>query len=231
MTHPWDEFSKSLADSVPRRESLRRLGFVFAGAALSPFGLPMAWARGQPDPCKNYCRCSNKTKQNQCLSACRACNSNTSRLCGSCGNYVCCGNDTSCCGNFCTDIANDVHNCGACGYVCPKPGPNEYGACIDGHCEYTCVQGAVRCNGTCTNLDWDSNNCGACGHVCPDSAPYCGLGQCQAAECEGPYVAWCPGVGCTNLLSDNGNCGACGVQCAADENCTFGVCLGTCSGC
>src|SRR5260370_30042137 len=32
MDNLFDEFSKSLAESVPRRESLRRLGAVFAGA-------------------------------------------------------------------------------------------------------------------------------------------------------------------------------------------------------
>ena len=50
MDHLFDEFSKSLAESVPRRESLRRLGAVFAGAVLSPLGLGTAWA-GRRDPC------------------------------------------------------------------------------------------------------------------------------------------------------------------------------------
>jgi hypothetical protein len=35
MDQLFDEFSKSLAESVPRRESLRRLGAVFAGATAS----------------------------------------------------------------------------------------------------------------------------------------------------------------------------------------------------
>ena len=90
MTHQWDEFSKSLADeSIPRRQSLRLLGAALAGAVLSPLGLGTAWA-GKADPCKSFCRCSNKTQQNQCLAACRACNGNISRLGGSCGSYVCC---------------------------------------------------------------------------------------------------------------------------------------------
>ena len=46
MDHLFDEFSKSLAESVPRRESLRRLGAVFAGAVLSPLGMGTAWAAG-----------------------------------------------------------------------------------------------------------------------------------------------------------------------------------------
>jgi hypothetical protein len=50
MTHRWDEFSKSLAEeSLPRRESLRRLGLALAGAMLSPLELETAWAKG-PNP-------------------------------------------------------------------------------------------------------------------------------------------------------------------------------------
>ena len=44
MNHPFDEFSKSLSEPVPRRESLRRLGAVFAGALLSPFALGLGAA-------------------------------------------------------------------------------------------------------------------------------------------------------------------------------------------
>ena len=78
MDHLFDEFSKSLAESVPRRESLRRLGAVFAGAVLAPLGLGTAWASGT-DPCKAFCKCSNRAQQSQCLTACRACNG-TSQL-------------------------------------------------------------------------------------------------------------------------------------------------------
>src|SRR4029450_10405933 len=84
MTHHWDEFSKSLVEtSVPRRETLRLLGAALAGAFLSPLGAGPAWP-ATPDLCRTFCRCSNKGKQNQCLAACRACNGDTSRLCGSC---------------------------------------------------------------------------------------------------------------------------------------------------
>jgi hypothetical protein len=135
MTYQWDEFSKSLAEPVPRRESLRRLGFVFAGAVLSPLGLRTAWARGV-DPCKAFCSCRKTAQQNACLAACKACNGNTSRMCGTCGSYICCGSGRSCCGSYCADLASDVYNCGACGNVCRQPGPNEYGACVSGKCAY-----------------------------------------------------------------------------------------------
>ena len=104
MDHLFDEFSKSLAESVPRRESLRRIGFALAGAVLSPLGLSTAFAAG--NPCRTFCKCRNKSQQNACLAACNACNGNTSNLCGSCGSYVC------------IDLLNNFDNCGACGRGC-----------------------------------------------------------------------------------------------------------------
>src|SRR5262249_55856597 len=159
-----------LAEPVPRRDSLRRLGVVLAGAFLGPLGTASAASRGKSsrgrDSCQTFCRCLNKRQQNACLAACRACNGVTRRLCGSCGGY------------YCADLANDVSNCGACGHVCPWHGPNEYVACINGQCHYSCVDGAVDCNGTCTFLDSDPDNCGACGNVCGGATPYCTRGAC-----------------------------------------------------
>lgn len=222
MDHLFDEFSKSLAESVPRRESLRRLGVMFAGAVLGPLGLGTAWARG-PDPCKTFCQCRNKAQQTKCLAACKACNGNTSRLGGSCGTYVCCsvascsgvcsdlrhdpncgacGNNCgalgeTCCGNYCADLANDVYNCGACGSVCTAPLPGEVVDCVSGTCVYDCAQGAVDCNGTCTFVDDDPDNCGACGNVCPPQAPNCSGGICSESTCRRycPEL-WCGGDGC-----------------------------------
>jgi hypothetical protein len=212
MTHPWDEFSKSLAELMPRRESLRRLGIAFAGVALSALAIPSARARLQ-DRCKSFCnKCRNKSQQNQCLTACRSCNGDPSRLCGSCGNYAC------------VDLGNDVRNCGKCGYVCPQPGPNEYGACIDGFCEYACAQGAEHCNGACTFLDWDSNNCGVCGNICGGSTPYCNLGVCS--EC--PAGAALCGGECIDVLNDPDNCGACGNSCG-EYACIEGWCNAPCA--
>jgi hypothetical protein len=245
MTHPWDEFSKSLVESVPRRESLRRLAAVFAGAVLSPLGLETAWA-GKVDPCKAFCKCRNGIQQNQCLAACKACNGNTSRLGGSCGSYTCCsiasckgvcsnlksnpncgacGNDCrvygeACCGNYCADLKNDVFNCGRCGNVCPAPPFGEDVACVSGTCEYDCASGAVDCNGTCTFLDWDPDNCGACGNVCPESAPNCSYGTC--GDCPAGLTQC--GDSCVDLLSDSGNCGACGNVCIGSEGCVSGAC-------
>jgi len=226
MESLFDEFSKSLAEeSLPRRESLRRLGAVFAGAVLGPLGFGTTWA-GPQDPCKAFCKCSNAKQQNQCLTACRQCG--MSRLAGACGNYTCCpvaacngvcsklksdpncgacGNDCrafgqTCCGGHCADLKNDLNNCGGCGQMCEAPGLNEYGACVAGTCVYDCVDEATDCNGACTFLDSDPDNCGACGNVCPAQAPNCSGGICHDSTCRGYCPeGWCGGDGC------GGECG------------------------
>jgi hypothetical protein len=225
MTNHWDEFSKSLAQPLPRRESLRRLGIALAGAVLSPLGLQTAFAGHHPkqptDLCKAFCKCRNKRQQDQCLKACSACSKDPSRLGGSCGNYFCCASGQASCGNYCADLANDPYNCGNCGYACNQPGPYEYGACVDGQCEYACVQGAIDCDGTCTFLEWDPSNCGACGSLCPESSPYCNYGVCS--ECS-PGLTPCGGT-CVDLSRDPGNCGACGNVCGGpNPSCYQGAC-------
>ena len=165
-----DEFSKLLAVSMSRRESLRSIGAFVAGAVLSPLGVGTAWA-ARPDRCGAFCRgCSSKAQRNQCLAACRACNGNTSRLCGSCGAYVCCASSAACCNGACTSVSSDRQNCGACGYVCPASAPY-------------CIQGVCNVN-ECPGVDlmWDGLNCGACGFQCQP------LEHCSWGVCEGTCI-------------------------------------------
>jgi hypothetical protein len=171
-----DEFSKLLAESVPRRESLRLIGAVLAGAVLSPLGLGTAWA-ARPDRCGAFCRwCPSKAQRNQCLAACRACNGNTSRLCGSCGAYVCCPTGAACCNGTCTDLNSDPANCSACGYVCAQPTL----VCNQGTCN-ACSTGLTFCDPACVDLSSDPFNCGACYHQCAPNEG-CGGGTCQGFE-------------------------------------------------
>jgi hypothetical protein len=167
-----DELSKLLAVSVSRRESLRSIAVVLAGAALSPLGLGTAWA-ARPDRCTAFCRwCSTRKRRNQCLAACRACNGNTSRLCGSCGNFVCCPTSATCCNGICTDLNFDPANCGACGYVCPANS-----ICQNSSCQ-PCPAGLSACSGVCAYLPEDPQNCGSCGNICPLGTSCLG-GACQ----------------------------------------------------
>jgi hypothetical protein len=168
-----DGFSKLLAESVSRRESLRTIGTFVAGALLTPCGLGTAWA-ARPDRCTAFCRsCPTKAKRNQCLAACRACNGNTSRLCGTCGAFACCPTSSSCCSGTCTALNSDPNNCGACGYVCAASAP----ICNQGTCS-ECPTGLTNCGGFCASLPDDARNCGACGNVCPFGTG-CLDGQCH----------------------------------------------------
>ena len=132
----------------------------------------------------------------------------------------------TCCGNYCADLSNDFDNCGGCGAGCAYPGPFEDGACVDGHCSYSCVPGAIDCDGICTSVDSDPDNCGACGNVCPESAPFCDQGVCTMNDCVPPFGMMCGGA-CIDILFDALNCGACGFQCQPLEHCSWGVCEGT----
>jgi hypothetical protein len=225
MSHHWDEFSKSLAQPLPRRESLRRLAVALAGAVISPLGLRAAAAghhpKRQADACKTFCKCRNKKQQDQCLKACSACGKDPTRLGGSCGNYFCCSAGLRSCGSYCADVASDPYNCGACGYACDEPGPFEYGACVNGNCEYACAEGAVSCSGFCTFLGWDPYNCGDCGSVCPGSAPVCNQGACICPS----GMAVCDGE-CVDVGSDPANCGGCGNVCPSSAPyCVAGTCV------
>jgi hypothetical protein len=172
-----DELSKVLAGSLSRRESLRSIGAVLASAALGSLGVGTAWA-ARPDRCTTFCRgCPTKRRRDQCVAVCRACNSSTSRLCGGCGNYVCCPKSAACCNGTCTSLNSDANNCGACGNVCGGSTP----ICDQGTCG-NCPPGYTFCSSRgCTDIQSDRINCGACGFVCADGYG-CIFGECQAPE-------------------------------------------------
>lgn len=231
MSNHFDEFSKLVADgSIPRRESLQRLGLMITATILSPLGAqfaragktskPPASPKPPQDFCKSFCQCRNKKQLDQCLKVCQSCGNSPSRVIGACGTYACCGSGLIACGTYCANLAGDPYNCGACGSVCSPPGPYEDVACISGQCEYACVEGAVYCDGACTFLDSDPDNCGACGNVCPASAPGCTNGKCGACQAG---LTNCSGA-CTDLSSDFYNCGACGYVCDGFDYCFQGEC-------
>ena len=167
-----DELSKLLARSVLRRESLRGIGAALAGTVLSTWGLGTAWA-ARPDRCTAFCRsCPTRKRRNQCVKACRSCNGNTNRLCGSCGNFTCCSAGTVCCNGTCTSMNSDPHNCGACGIICAGQTPY----CNQGTC-VGCPAGTTNCGGSCIDTNWDGFNCGGCGIRC-QPLEYCSYGNC-----------------------------------------------------
>lgn len=220
MSHRFDEFSKALAEPVPRRESLRRFGLVLFGTILGPFGTDGASAAGI-DPCKGVCTRGTKKQKDACLATCRACLQASGRACGSNTNLICCPSGANCCGTYCANLATDFDNCGRCGLACREPRENEVGACANGRCQFACVAGAVYCNGRCKFLGSDPNNCGTCGRTCGGTKPYCRNGAC--VSCPGGLAAC--GGNCVDLQSDRFNCGSCGNACGGtDPVCVNGVC-------
>jgi len=241
MNDPFDDFSKSLSEeSVPRRESLRRLGAVFLGAMFGPLALGIETASANPDSrrrrrrirkliprlpigrppedaCTGFCKkCGSKSRQNQCVLACRACGNDPKRMQGSCGAYACCGNGTTYCNGTCTYLSDDPSNCGACGNVCGESTPY----CIHGTCA-DCTLGQTKCNGTCTDLYWDPANCGACGNTCSSPTPHCAYGTCGACTAD---FTLCNGT-CVDTYFDRQNCGGCGIVCSDSSYCEWGLCI------
>jgi hypothetical protein len=111
-------------------------------------------------------------------------------------------------------------DCLSCGDVCDYPDAYETGACIDGNCEYWCIEGAANCDGRCTSLNDDPENCGTCGNVCGGSTPVCINGACT--DCSWGTI--CDGT-CADLTWDNANCGSCGNVCGGWDVCVEGVCV------
>jgi len=127
------------------------------------------------------------------------------------------------CANTCVYTGVDLHNCGACGNVCPSNYVCQAGVCVMPTTTTTpvaCPTGDLLCLNTCVNPATDSQNCGACGNACP------GNYVCKASACE----KTCPTGdilclnNCVNPQTDSSNCGACGVACPSNEMCVASAC-------
>jgi hypothetical protein len=123
------------------------------------------------------------------------------------------------CGGICTDVTNNLMNCGACGNFCSGGGTCSMGQCI---CP-SMPPGSelTRCGNGCLNLKSDAANCGACGNACTPGWQ-CVSGQCTA--CSGGSLSVCNGT-CTDLSTNPMNCGACGNFCSGGGMCSGGQCV------
>jgi hypothetical protein len=153
-----------------------------------------------------------------------------------------CTTGSTACDGGCTDITQDVNNCGACGVVCTTSNgtPN----CVDSVCAIAaCNTGYGDCDdsavdGCETDLLTDPMNCGTCTMTCPsatNASPTCDMGNCSLA-CVAGYADCNPNLneGCmTNIDTDPQNCGGCHTICPIAENatasCSNGSCTTTCS--
>ena len=100
MNDKFDELARGLAQSVTRRQALRRFGLGLAGMTLTWLGL------------------ANKAKADA------LCNSVADgTLCGPPGSGY------ACCKGKCVNLLNDKQNCGWCGYACTSHGVCVSGSC------------------------------------------------------------------------------------------------------
>ena len=162
-----------------------------------------------------------------------ACSGGGCVITGCIGGYADCDHIAN---NGCeTNVANEVVNCGFCGFVCPA-GPNSVAVC-HGTCSIVCNTGFANCDGNPNDgceiaVSSDPSNCGSCGQVCfaPGATVGCSNGICFIAECAAGY-ADCDRIftdGCEVNVSGNvANCGACGFACIVANgtpNCLAGGC-------
>ncbi len=88
MNTKFDELAKGLAQSVTRRQALKKFGVGLAGMALASFGLANRAAAG--GACRSNADCGNN--QQCCGGVCVSLTDNNN--CGSCGNV--CPTGTQC---------------------------------------------------------------------------------------------------------------------------------------
>ena len=110
------------------------------------------------------------------------------------------------CGGFCTDLAADSANCGACGNSCALGGFCQGGACQG----IVCLGGQTDCGGYCADLLNDPANCGACHN-------FCDSGTCSGGSC----APICFGGG--SVCTDDSEC--CSGDCGLDEIFGGGICV------
>lgn len=81
-----------------------------------------------------------------------------------------------------TDVNTNAAHCGACGTVCPAPGPHTVPVCTNGSCGYTCEAGWVNCDGSPANgceTSETAETCISCGPTGRCCASACGTPVCD----------------------------------------------------
>lgn len=146
------------------------------------------------------------------------------------GTFATCPNSANLCD---TDLANDVNNCGRCGFACGDGVSGLKFNCSEGTCQPAgCGFNAVGvplgdCDGFLDNgceitLGTTTEHCAACGDKCApgvacifDNKTYRGTCGCAAPllDCSG-------GAKCTDPRIDDANCGTCGTVCEPPEGLT-----------
>jgi hypothetical protein len=200
MESRFDEITKVLAQGIPRREALWRLGGLFGGAVLGSLGWGnKAKAESTASECAHFCNenFEGGHERAECKRICKGCGGPKHTCLGPQGTApICCKPDLKCC-------------CGTCGDV--------EGFCCDDKC---CPAGSLCCAtaaGGLVCVPSDERNCGECGNRCINGPV---VGKCCHNQCCYPPHQCCPTAVagavvpvCTDLSSDPANCGDCGHRC------------------
>jgi hypothetical protein len=136
----------------------------------------------------------------------------------------------NCCAGGCADLANDAHNCGACGRSCRAGEICLRGNCVPPvACDQTSdgslcrlasgVQG-LCCGGACVDVHTDAQNCNGCGLACP-----------AGASCHGWAGVYNYQGRCEDSLGAPVGCDA-STPCPSGWSCAYGgLCMPTdCAG-
>lgn len=125
------------------------------------------------------------------------------------------------------NLLADIHNCGACGVVCPTPRHGATYDCVDGMCVMTChttddLRPVGDCDGIidngCETLLETDDNCKACGKKCAPGEHCVVRGQhdvgCGCHDNQ-MYCQLYPGGphGCVEIRDDDAHCGTCQNAC------------------
>lgn len=153
-------------------------------------------------------------------------------MCGACGDIA----QPDCCDDGCTNMDDDVLNCGACGNVCDTGDLCCGGACVDpqsdaehcSECGMSC-SGDSCCGGVCAAAE--SETCVACDPACEGTAT-CFSGRCVETSTDpracGDTFADCgDGLCCDGACvpRTDEQCTACGVSCGAGSLCCGRTCV------
>lgn len=212
MESQFDQMTKLLAEGIPRRQALWRLGGLFGGAILASLG----WGNNAKadENCDHTCKNFRIPEQrNACKEACEGCPS-TSVVCFAALagplDFTCCA--TPCCGGEFGECCPSGWECCDGRRCCPPGFP-----CCSGVC---CNRGQVCCKGMCTTVSSDVNNCGGCGVHCPANK-VCSKGMC--VDTCAPGETNCH-RDCVDLANDPNHCGDCDDVCTGGKVCTGGRC-------
>jgi hypothetical protein len=246
----FDNLARAMAEELPRREALRRIGGGLATTMLISLGLSkVAWGQGGGGR-SGPTLCTDKSEVGACIALASAVLTAALALCTAAtggvfvagcaaiatGTYTkaleeCqkksgCPPRTRCSNNVC--CPGSQTGCrsaqGDRSFCCESDE-----TCCEGICclpsqtcsnRKCCPSGQVNCSNTCVNTGFDANNCGACGNVCTVGK------ECVAGTCACPLgKADCGGT-CVDTATDPSNCGFCGHVCAGGQTCSSGQCSG-----